>query len=79
MCFNYFLFVCLVGFCSQLLNKEFYDLCCSPDFIGAIKNEEVEIGESCLTCVRELKRIQDFGWKAGTKETSWKGKALGGP
>ena len=47
----------LAGCCSQLLNKELYDLCSSPDFIGALKNEEFEIGESCLACVREFKLI----------------------
>jgi hypothetical protein len=47
----------------QLHNNEFYDLCCSPDNNGAIKKEEVEIGESCLACVREFTFIQDFGWK----------------
>jgi hypothetical protein len=64
MRFTYFLFVSLAGCRSQLRNKEFYDLCCLPDFRGALKKEEVEIGESYLACVKEFKLMQGFGWKA---------------
>jgi hypothetical protein len=48
----HFLFVSLAGCWSQVHDKEFYDLYCSPDFIGEMKKEEVEIGESCLACAR---------------------------